>query len=389
MRWSTYWIVTVAVVVVGLAMGVTLPLVSLRLDQWGYDAFAIGVMAAMPAIGILLGARLAGRLAGYLGSERCMRLMLISAAISVGLLTVLANYWVWLVLRLVLGGCLTITFIIGESWINQLIEDRLRGRLVAVYGSAFALSQLCGPLLLGALGTTTDAGFWLSIVLLLLGTVVLWPADGAPQVDGANASGRGVMKFVRRMPAVAWAVMLFACFEAMALTLLPVYLIREGFAQGLALLMVSTVVVGDAVLQLPIGWLADRMQRTTLYRVCGALLLGSSLSIPLLLHTPLIWPALVLFGAGAGGLYTLSLILVGQRFRDDALVRANAHIALLWGAGCLIGPLSTGAASHWLSSHALPWWMAGMAAIFLLLALRRGAFDAVVVSRPAREPGAV
>lgn len=188
MRWSTYWIVTVAVVVVGLAMGVTLPLVSLRLDQWGYDAFAIGVMAAMPAIGILLGARLAGRLAGYLGSERCMRLMLISAAISVGLLTVLANYWVWLVLRLVLGGCLTITFIIGESWINQLIEDRLRGRLVAVYGSAFALSQLCGPLLLGALGTTTDAGFWLSIVLLLLGTVVLWPADGAPQVDGANAS---------------------------------------------------------------------------------------------------------------------------------------------------------------------------------------------------------
>src|SRR5690606_19265898 len=278
MRWSTYWIVTVAVVVVGLAMGVTLPLVSLRLDQWGYDAFAIGVMAAMPAIGILLGARLAGRLAGYLGSERCMRLMLISAAISVGLLTVLANYWVWLVLRLVLGGCLTITFIIGESWINQLIEDRLRGRLVAVYGSAFALSQLCGPLLLGALGTTTDAGFWVSIALLLLGTVVLWSADGAPQVDGANASGRGVMEVVRQMPAVAWAVMQFACFEAMALTLLPVYLIREGFAQGLALLMVSTVVVGDAVLQLPIGWLADRMQRTTLYRVCGALLLGSSLS---------------------------------------------------------------------------------------------------------------
>lgn len=388
MRWSTYWIVTVAVVVVGLAMGVTLPLVSLRLDQWGYDAFAIGVMAAMPAIGILLGARLAGRLAGYLGSERCMRLMLISAAISVGLLTVLANYWVWLVLRLVLGGCLTITFIIGESWINQLIEDRLRGRLVAVYGSAFALSQLCGPLLLGALGTTTDAGFWVSIALLLLGTVVLWPADGAPQVDGTNASGRGVMEFVRQMPAVAWAVMLFACFEAMALTLLPVYLIREGFAQGVALLMVSTVVVGDAVLQLPIGWLADRIPRTTLYRVCGVLLLGSSLSIPLLLHTPLIWPVLVLFGAGAGGLYTLSLIVVGQRFRDDALVRANAHIALLWGAGCLIGPLSTGAASHWLSSHALPWWMAGMAAIFLLLALRRGAFDALSMSGPTSEPGA-
>lgn len=381
MRWSTYWIVTSAVVVVGLAMGVTLPLVSLRLDQWGYDAFAIGVMAAMPAIGILLGARLAGRLAGYLGSERCMRLMLVSAAISVGLLPVLADYWFWLVLRLLLGGCLTITFILGESWINQLVPDRLRGRLVAVYGSAFAVSQLCGPLILGVLGTASDSGFWLSIGLLLLGIAVLWPVNGAPQVNAESASGSGVMGFVRRMPAVAWAVMLFACFEAMVLTLLPVYLIREGFAQTLALLMVSTVVLGDAVLQLPIGWLADKVRRTTLFRVCGVTLLCSSASIPLLLQTPLIWPALVLFGASAGGLYTLSLILVGQRFRDDALVRANAHIALLWGFGCLLGPFSTGAASRWLSSHSLPWLMTGMAAVFLLLALRRGAFDAVAVVR--------
>lgn len=379
MRWSTYWIVTSAVVVVGLAMGVTLPLVSLRLDQWGYDAFAIGVMAAMPAIGILLGARLAGRLAGYLGSERCMRLMLISAAMSVGLLPVLADYGFWLVLRLLLGGCLTVTFILGESWINQLVPDRLRGRLVAVYGSAFAVSQLCGPLILGVLGTASDMGFWLSIGLLLLGIAVLWQVDGAPQVNAQSASGSGVMGFVRRMPAVAWAVVLFACFEAMVLTLLPVYLIREGFAQTLALLMVSTVVLGDAVLQLPIGWLADKVRRTTLFRLCGVTLLCSSASIPALLQTPLIWPALVLFGASAGGLYTLSLILVGQRFRDDALVRANAHIALLWGFGCLLGPFSTGAASRWLSSHSLPWLMAGMAAVFLLLALRRGAFEAVAV----------
>lgn len=381
MRWSTYWIVTSAVVVVGLAMGVTLPLVSLRLDQLGYDAFAIGVMAATPAIGILLGARLAGHLAGWLGSERCMRLMLVAAAISVGLLTVWVNYWLWLVLRLVLGASLTITFILGESWINQLVVDRLRGRLVAVYGSGFAVSQLCGPLLLGVLGTTGDAGFWLSVTLLLLGVAVLWQVDGAPQINAQNASGKGVMEFVRRMPAVAWAVILFAGFEAMALTLMPVYLIREGFPPAMALVMVSTVVVGDAVLQLPIGWLADRVPRTTLYRVCGLVLLGSSLSIPVLLHGPFIWPALVLFGASAGGLYTLSLILVGQRFRDDALVRANAHIALLWGAGCLFGPLVTGAASRWASSHALPVLMAAMAVVFLMLAFRRGAFDAVRVQR--------
>ena len=45
-------------------------------------------------------------------------------------------------------------------------------------------------------------------------------------------------------------------------------------------------------------------------------------------------------------------------------------------AGCLLGPLSTGAASQWLSGHALPLLMAAGAALFVWLAWRRGAFQA-------------
>ncbi|HLA31265.1 MAG TPA: MFS transporter [Pseudomonas sp.] len=375
MNWATYFAVSAAVVIVGLALGVTLPLVSLRLEAWDYGPFAIGVMAGMPAIGVLLGARLTGHLAGWFGTPQTLRLCLLASAVSVGLLTVMPSYALWLVLRLLIGVSLTVVFVLGESWINQLVEDRLRGRLVALYGTGFALSQLCGPLLLTLLGTESDRGFWFSAGLLVAGSLLLLGRTGAPKVDAHSAAGHGVVLFCRASPAIAWAVVLFAAFEAMVLTLLPVYLLREGFTQQLALLMVSVVVVGDAALQLPIGWLADRIPRQSLFRCCGVVLLLSSLSIPALLHTPLIWPLLLLFGASAGGLYTLSLILVGERYRDDALVRANAHIALLWGAGCLLGPLSTGAASQWVSGHALPMLMAFGAAGFVWLAFRRGAFS--------------
>ena len=376
MRWATYFAVLASVLSVGLALGVSMPLVSLRLESWGYGSFAIGVMAAMPAVGVLLGARLTGRLAGWLGTPRSLRLCLLASALSVGLLALLPYYPLWLLLRLLIGISLTVVFVLGESWINQLVEERLRGRLVALYGTGFALSQLAGPLALTVIGSASDLGFWLSVALLVGGSAVLLGHSGAPQVDAHSASGRGLGVFCRRLPAIAWAVVLFAAFESMVLTLLPVYLLREGFAQETALLMASVVVVGDALLQLPIGLLADRVSRATLFRVCGVLLLLSSLAIPSLLHTPLIWPLLVVFGAAAGGLYTLSLILVGQFYRDDALVRANAHIALLWGAGCLLGPLSTGAASQWLSGHALPLLMAAGAALFVWLAWRRGAFQA-------------
>ncbi|MCB2792112.1 hypothetical protein KQ881_16170, partial [Listeria monocytogenes] len=81
----------------------------------------------------------------------------------------------------------------------------------------------------------------------------------------------------------------------------------------------------------PIGWLAARVSRSGLCGGCGLVLLLSSLAIPLLLQTSLIWPRRVRFGASAGGLCTLALILIGERYRDDALVRANAHVAQLWG----------------------------------------------------------
>jgi len=53
MRWATYFAVLASVLSVGLALGVSMPLVSLRLESWGYGSFAIGVMAAMPAFGVL------------------------------------------------------------------------------------------------------------------------------------------------------------------------------------------------------------------------------------------------------------------------------------------------------------------------------------------------
>lgn len=385
MRWGTYFAVCGAVISIGLALGVTMPLVSLRLESWHYGSFAIGVMAATPAVGVLLGASLAGRLAARFGTVPLMQLCLLLGAASVALLALVQSYPVWLLLRLFIGVALTVVFILGESWINQLAVEQWRGRLVALCGTGYALSQLSGPLLLTLLGSDTDRGFWTGTGLLIGGSLLLLGRGGAPQVDEHGASGRGLWVFCQRMPTIAWAVVLFAAFEAMMLTLLPVYGLRQGFTQEVALLMASVVVVGDAALQLPIGWMADRVPRRALFRACGLALLLSSLSVPLVLHTVLIWPVWVVFGASAGGLFTLALILIGERFRDDELVRANAHVAQLWGIGCLIGPLVTGAASQWISGHALPLMMAVGAAGFVWLAWTR---EPMGEDAPAGSPGA-
>src|SRR5690606_37221369 len=187
MRWGTYFAVCAAVISIGLALGVTMPLVSLRLESWGYDSFAIGVMAATPAVGVLLGALLAGRLAARFGTTLLMQLCLLLGALSVAALALVQNYAVWVGLRLFIGVALTVVFILGESWINQLAVEKWRGRLVALYGTDYALSQLSGPLLLTALGTATDRGFWTGVCLLIGGSLILLGRTGAPQVDAHSA----------------------------------------------------------------------------------------------------------------------------------------------------------------------------------------------------------
>ena len=380
MRWATYFAVLASVLSVGLALGVSMPLVSFRLERWGHGSFAIGVMAAMPAIGVLVGASLASKLAARFGTPGLMRLCLWCGALSIGLLALLPSYPVWLVLRLLIGVVLTIIFILGESWINQLVVEQWRGRLVALYGSAYALSQLSGPLLLGLVGSEGDYGFWIGVALLTIAPLLLMGRDGAPSTESCSVTFSDLLGFCKGLPAIAWAVALFAAFEAMILTLLPIYCLRQGFTADIALAMVSTVVVGDALLQLPIGALADRLSRRSLFTGCAVLLMLSSLAVPFLLDTLLIWPLWVIFGASAGGLFTLSLILIGERYRDDALVRANAHVAQLWGIGCLIGPLAAGAGSQWISGHALPLFMAAGALVLVILVVRQGAFGAEQVA---------
>ncbi len=56
--------------------------------------------------------------------------------------------------------------------------------------------------------------------------------SGAPSSEASSVTFRDLLGFCRGLPAIAWAVSLFAAFEAMILTLLPVYCLRQGFTSG-------------------------------------------------------------------------------------------------------------------------------------------------------------
>ena len=77
--------------------------------------------------------------------------------------------------------------------------------------------------------------------------------------------------------------------------------------------------------------------------------------VPLAFATPaLLWPLLVLLGGVMGGLYTLSLVLVGERFRGADLTQANTAFVMTFQLGAIAGPPFTGAAMRELGVASFP-----------------------------------
>ncbi|UVL25102.1 MFS transporter [Pseudomonas donghuensis] len=370
-----------AVSVVGFSLGASLPLVSLRLLDAGASTLQIGIVSAIPAAGMMLSAFMVDACCRHLTRRTIYLLCFGLCTLSIGLLEWgFSSIYLLGLLRLGLGIGMGIAIILGESWVNELSPEHNRGKIMALYATAFTGFQMLGPAMLALLGAQST---WVTTVvtacygLALLCIVLTVPND---HVEHGEEGGKSfsLAGFFRVAPALCMGVLFFSFFDAVILSLLPVYATNHAYAVGVAALMVTVILTGDMLFQLPIGWLADRRERTTVHLVCGVVAMLIGLALPWLIGMQwLLWPALVLLGAVAGGVYTLALVLIGQQFKGQDLVTANASVGLLWGVGSLLGPLISGAAMD-VAPHGLPMALTAMAALFVVFArsARRRAFRA-------------
>jgi MFS family permease len=370
-RWLLF-VLIFAVSVVGLSMGATLPLVALRLHQAGAGSLAIGMLSALPAAGMILSALLIDRLCRrYSGRQLYLICFIVCLVGVLALLPAQLPLPLLAGARLLLGISMGVLVILGESWVNELCDERKRGQIVALYAACFTGCQLGGPAMISLFGAASAWPVLLVLAANLLALVLVWhslPTQWSEPVDEAPRRF-SLLGFVRVAPALCLGVLFFAFFDAVVLSLFPVYASSHGYAVGVAALMASVILAGDMLFQVPLGWLSDRLDRRALHLTCGVLTLGLGMSLPWLIDQPdLLWPALMLLGAAAGGIYTLALVLIGQHFRGPDLVTANACVGMLWGVGSLLGPLLSGALMN-TGPHGLPLALCLAASLFVVTAL--------------------
>ncbi len=355
-----------AITVFGLAFGMTYPLLSLILESRGVSADMIGVNSAMMPIGVLLFSSVIPVAAARFGARN----LAIVAALVSALLTlcykVFDDLAAWFVIRLLMGMSISTLFVLSEAWIVRFSSAAHRGRVVAVYGSVLSASFGAGPALVGWIGIDGWTPFVVGALVLFCGVAPLTLVrDGrSAQPEATRASG--LFRFAGKAPLLLAAVGVFAVFDAATLSLLPVYGIRNGLDVATASAALSVLIVGNIVLQFPIGYLADHYPRRAVLSGCALVTAICLVILPTVMATPWMWPVLVLCGAAGYGVYTVALADLGDRFSGQDLVTGSSAFAVMWGSGALVGSVSGGWAMTGFGIHGLPLYLAATYAAFLV-----------------------
>jgi MFS family permease len=307
-----------------------------------------------------------------MGSFWALMLSILVMALGVGLLPVCDGKVGWFLLRILIGAGIAVHWVISEVWVNSVAEEADRGRVVGAYVAAVGMAYLvAGPILL-AMGTEGNLPFLLVTVMIATAALPILVARRlVPSLSKSlNTGTRGA---IRRQPTVMAASLVSGVAIASVLSFLLLYVERTGMTEGAALTALTAVAIGNVLLQVPIGMLADKVGAERLLVSVGAVALVGLAAMPFLGPIGLLrWPFLFLWGGSLGGFYTLSLTLVGRRFSPAELPAANAAFVIVYEIGGLLGPVTTGFGMELWNPHGALVPLAIAYALFILGALIAG-----------------
>jgi MFS family permease len=342
-RWRAALAAISTISVIGIALGLGVPLLSVVLEKQGYSATVIGANTAIAGIAALMAAPLGPRIAHRLGLPLAMAIM-----IAVVCLTFLGFHWLpslsaWFVLRFIMTFAITTLFILSEFWISAVTPPARRGLLLGIYATVLSLGFAAGPAIFGYTGSSGGLPFFVGAAVTALALIPLafaWK-EGVEVKEGRIG---GFVRYIWLAPTATAAVLVYGAVETGGFALFPVYGARIGMSETESAMLLSAIGLGNVALQIPLGLISDRVRdRRIVLVICAAVGLAGIMVLPEIIDNW--WAAaatLFIWGGVVAGLYTVGLAHLASRTPAAALAQANAAFVFCYALGMLLGPQGIG-----------------------------------------------
>ncbi len=307
------------------------------------DGIWVGALMTGFYLGLVLGGKLGHRLIARVGHIRTYVASagIVTAAVLLHGLT--ESLQVWLPLRVVVGLGMMSMYMVVESWLNEQSTSDERGMVFSGYMMASYLGMVLGQLVLAAM---PDLNINLLLFVALCFSLCLVPVALTRRIhpEPLHPAPLEPRYFLQRVPLSMLTSIVAGAMVGAFYGLAPLYASRIGLPTQMIGLFMATCIVAGLLVQGPLGWLSDRLDRPTLIRVGSALLMLIALPQAIFTDLPIVF---VFIGGSLScmllfSLYPLAVAFANDNIEAEKRVSLTAVLLTTFGIGASISPLLIG-----------------------------------------------
>ncbi len=334
--------------------GLQLTLLPLRGGSIGLSELMIGISASCYFLGFVAGCLGIPRLIARVGHIRCFA-VLTAVMISAVLCLDMLHYWqAWLLLRFLTGSAIAGLYSVIESWLNSQSTPQSRGRILAVYTFVTLTAMMGGQFLINVGPVESSLPFTVAALFLALAILPV-------------GMTRRIAPVPLESPPIRFPRLYYLSHSAFAGALLSGLVVGSFWSLGAIFArhyshsqlditwFMSAAIAGGAVMQYPIGWLSDRVDRR---RVLTLLCAGGAVTataVAVSTGKPWYLAAVFLFGATVMPIYAIALATAADVAASDEFVEIGTSVLLLNALGAALAPIPLGQLMAAFDPRALFW----------------------------------
>src|ERR1700682_1935840 len=331
-------LISTALIMLGSGfLGTLLPL---RFSALGLSDGVIVLSATAEAVGFLAGCLYAHRVIAPVGLERAYAAFAGMKAVAILGLHFADSVPSIVPLRFLIGLNAAGLAIIVESWLNALVPNEQRGRVLTIYVLVYGLFFGAGQLFGQNLNVRGPELLFIAGIATILGLVPMVSIDVRAPVLPHGVTLE-ILKALRTSPVSVLACLLNGLILTAFTTVGPLFGERIGFDQRHIVILMACVSLGGLFLQWPLGSFSDKIDRRYALIGIGAGVLAVATALVMVdRRMPFVLLAVLfaVFGGLGESLYAVGVAHANDRAEMSDYVALSSTLLFVWALGAAIGP---------------------------------------------------
>jgi len=339
---SSAWALLLGLFLLMVGNGLQGTLLGVRGEIEQFSTLQMSVIMSAYFAGFLLSSRMTPGLIRRVGHVRVFAALASSVSAVLILFPLLTHPAAWVIGRAVVGFCFCGIYIVAESWLNNQATNETRGQTL----SAYMIVQMAGVVSAqGLLNLADPADYTLFIIISVCVSLsfipILLSISPTPAFD--TTKPMDLRALFHTSPLGCVGIFLLGGVFAAQFGMSAVYGGQAGLSVAQISIFVAAFYVGAMVLQYPLGWLSDVMDRRLLILIVAAMATaGAALGLAGGGDFWVVCLAAFVIGGTTNPLYSLLIAHTNDFLEVDDMAAASGGLLFINGLGAVSGPLVTG-----------------------------------------------